>query len=139
MVYAYRASSSLVLFVYSPNDMQFAEGVSRSLSLLLCCHFLLYRPCVSRMHVHTFKGEPHYCCSGDTRPCWCLVNLQTFTPLTPHRIAARVAFVPHPIIAFKVAMVLNVDPRKANQTVRGTVQLPKGSGKSVRVGWLHVF
>eukprot|EP00903_Cladosiphon_okamuranus_P011397 g10740.t1 len=33
----------------------------------------------------------------------------------------------------EVAMVLNVDPRKANQTVRGTVQLPKGSGKSVRV------
>ncbi|CAN0433701.1 unnamed protein product, partial [Ectocarpus sp. 12 AP-2014] len=33
----------------------------------------------------------------------------------------------------EVAMVLNVDPRKANQTVRGTVQLPKGSGKTVRV------
>lgn len=32
----------------------------------------------------------------------------------------------------ELAMVLNVDPRKANQTVRGAVQLPKGSGKSVR-------
>lgn len=35
----------------------------------------------------------------------------------------------------EMAMVLNVDPRKANQTVRGAVQLPKGSGKSVREGW----
>lgn len=34
----------------------------------------------------------------------------------------------------QVALVLNVDPRKANQTVRGTVQLPRGSGKSVREG-----
>ncbi|CAN0177418.1 unnamed protein product, partial [Hapterophycus canaliculatus] len=33
----------------------------------------------------------------------------------------------------EIAMVLNVDPRKANQTVRGTLQLPKGNGKSVRV------
>lgn len=40
---------------------------------------------------------------------------------------------PHPRVC-KVAMVLNIDPRKANQTVRGTVQLPRGSGKSVRVG-----
>lgn len=32
----------------------------------------------------------------------------------------------------EVAMVLNVDPRKANQAVRGSVQLPKGTGKSVR-------
>lgn len=34
----------------------------------------------------------------------------------------------------ELAMVLNVDPRKANQTVRGAVQLPKGSGKAVSRG-----
>ncbi len=33
----------------------------------------------------------------------------------------------------EVAMNLNVDPRHADQMVRGTVQLPNGTGKSVRV------
>ncbi len=33
----------------------------------------------------------------------------------------------------EVAMNLNVDPRKAEQNIRGTVQLPHGTGKSVRV------
>ncbi len=33
----------------------------------------------------------------------------------------------------EVAMRLGVDPRKADQMVRGTVTLPKGTGKSVRV------
>ncbi|MDP6342045.1 MAG: 50S ribosomal protein L1, partial [Alphaproteobacteria bacterium] len=33
----------------------------------------------------------------------------------------------------EVAMNLNVDPRHADQMVRGTVQLPSGTGKSVRV------
>ncbi|CAM9531644.1 unnamed protein product, partial [Ascophyllum nodosum] len=33
----------------------------------------------------------------------------------------------------ELAVVLNVDPRKSNQTVRGAVQLPKGTGKTVRV------
>lgn len=32
-----------------------------------------------------------------------------------------------------VATALNVDPRKADQVVRGTVALPHGTGKSVRV------
>ena len=32
----------------------------------------------------------------------------------------------------ELAVVLNVDPRKSNQTVRGAVQLPKGTGKTVR-------
>jgi len=34
----------------------------------------------------------------------------------------------------EVAFRLGVDPRKADQLVRGTVSLPNGSGKSVRVG-----
>ena len=34
----------------------------------------------------------------------------------------------------EAAFRLGVDPRKADQTVRGTVSLPNGSGKSVRVG-----
>ena len=33
----------------------------------------------------------------------------------------------------EVAMNLNVDPRHADQMVRGTVQLPNGTGKSVRI------
>lgn len=33
----------------------------------------------------------------------------------------------------EVAMRLNVDPRKSDQNVRGVVQLPAGTGKSVRV------
>ena len=33
----------------------------------------------------------------------------------------------------EVATCLNVDPRKADQVVRGTVVLPHGTGKSVRV------
>jgi large subunit ribosomal protein L1 len=34
----------------------------------------------------------------------------------------------------EVAMNLNVDPRKQDQNVRGTVMLPHGTGKTVRVG-----
>jgi len=35
--------------------------------------------------------------------------------------------------SFEIAMNLGVDPRKADQLVRGTVALPHGTGKSVRV------
>jgi large subunit ribosomal protein L1 len=34
----------------------------------------------------------------------------------------------------EVAMRLGVDPRKADQMIRGTVSLPHGTGKSIRVG-----
>jgi large subunit ribosomal protein L1 len=34
----------------------------------------------------------------------------------------------------EIAMNLNIDPRKPDQNLRGTVMLPHGTGKSVRVG-----
>ncbi len=33
----------------------------------------------------------------------------------------------------EIAMNLNIDPRKADQNIRGLIQLPSGTGKSVRV------
>ena len=36
----------------------------------------------------------------------------------------------------EVALNLGVDPRHADQMVRGVVNLPKGTGKTVRVGGL---
>src|SRR5207248_6314206 len=34
----------------------------------------------------------------------------------------------------EIAMNLNLDPRKPDQNLRGTVMLPHGTGKTVRVG-----
>jgi large subunit ribosomal protein L1 len=38
----------------------------------------------------------------------------------------------------EIAMNLGVDPRHADQMVRGTVNLPNGTGKNIRVAVLHV-
>ena len=35
--------------------------------------------------------------------------------------------------SFEISMRLGVDPRKADQNIRGTVSLPNGTGKTVRV------
>jgi large subunit ribosomal protein L1 len=56
-----------------------------------------------------------------------------YAPLSAVRLARESAegrkFVP----TVEVAMVLGVDPRKADQMVRGTVNLPHGTGKTARV------
>lgn len=39
----------------------------------------------------------------------------------------------------EMAMVLNVDPRKSNENVRGSVILPKGSGKQARSTSSDIF
>ncbi|MDQ3991517.1 MAG: 50S ribosomal protein L1 [Actinomycetota bacterium] len=57
---------------------------------------------------------------------------QLYTPIDAIRILKEL-----PAAKFdetvEVAMRLGVDPRKADQMVRGTVSLPRGTGKSVRV------
>src|SRR5438874_10730827 len=55
-----------------------------------------------------------------------------YTPLEAARLAkdtATTKFDP----AVEVALRLGVDPRKADQMVRGTVNLPHGTGKTARV------
>ncbi|PWD50489.1 50S ribosomal protein L1 [Serinibacter arcticus] len=57
---------------------------------------------------------------------------QTYAPLAALRLAQQTAsskFDPTVEIAFR----LGVDPRKADQMVRGTVNLPHGTGKTARV------
>jgi large subunit ribosomal protein L1 len=59
-------------------------------------------------------------------------------PKGPVSIEEAIAFVQaHPGAKFdetiEIAMRLGVDPTKSDQTVRGTVSLPHGTGKSVRV------
>jgi large subunit ribosomal protein L1 len=56
----------------------------------------------------------------------------TYAPLEAVRLAQQTkttSFDP----TVEVAVVLGVDPRKADQMVRGTVALPHGTGKTVRV------
>ncbi len=57
---------------------------------------------------------------------------RTYSPLEAVRIAKQAtngAFDP----TVEVALCLGVDPRKADQMVRGTVNLPHGTGKTARV------
>ncbi len=61
-----------------------------------------------------------------------------FDPETEYELGAAVQMVKDAATAkfdetVEVAMNLNVDPRHADQMVRGVVQLPNGTGKTVRV------
>ncbi|WP_299447480.1 50S ribosomal protein L1 [uncultured Phycicoccus sp.] len=57
---------------------------------------------------------------------------KVYTPLEAVRIAKDVASAKYDETV-EVAMRLGVDPRKADQMVRGTVNLPHGTGKTARV------
>jgi large subunit ribosomal protein L1 len=54
------------------------------------------------------------------------------TPLEAVRLAKETSTTKYDATV-EVAMVLGVDPRKADQMVRGTVNLPHGTGKTARV------
>ncbi|MDD5706953.1 MAG: 50S ribosomal protein L1 [Kiritimatiellae bacterium] len=65
-------------------------------------------------------------------------DIKAKAPTAPVALAEAVAFVKaHAGAKFdetvEVAMRLGVDPKKSDQTVRGTVSLPHGTGKHVRV------
>ena len=55
-----------------------------------------------------------------------------YTPLEAVRLAKQTSTTKYDATV-EVAMVLGVDPRKADQMVRGTVNLPHGTGKTARV------
>jgi large subunit ribosomal protein L1 len=55
-----------------------------------------------------------------------------YTPLQAVRLAKETSTTKYDATV-EVAMRLGVDPRKADQTVRGTVNLPHGTGKTARV------
>lgn len=64
--------------------------------------------------------------------------LKSITPNKEYTIAEAIALVKKNATAkfdesVDIAMQLGVDPRKADQVVRGTVALPHGTGKTVRV------
>lgn len=56
-----------------------------------------------------------------------------YTPLEAIRLAKEAAGSKKFNSTLDVAMRLGVDPRKADQMVRGTVNLPHGTGKTARV------
>ncbi|WP_163567640.1 50S ribosomal protein L1 [Fodinicola feengrottensis] len=55
-----------------------------------------------------------------------------YSPLEAARLATQTSVTKYDATV-EVAMVLGVDPRKADQMVRGTVNLPHGTGKTARV------
>ncbi len=55
-----------------------------------------------------------------------------YTPLEAARLAKETSTTKYDATV-EVAIVLGVDPRKADQMVRGTVNLPHGTGKTARV------
>ena len=57
---------------------------------------------------------------------------RVYTPLEAVRLAKTTSTTKYDATV-EVAMVLGVDPRKADQMVRGTVNLPHGTGKTARV------
>ncbi|HEV7209471.1 MAG TPA: 50S ribosomal protein L1 [Mycobacteriales bacterium] len=57
---------------------------------------------------------------------------QTYTPMDAVRLAKQTSTTKYDSTV-EVALRLGVDPRKADQMVRGTVSLPHGTGKTVRV------
>ena len=59
-------------------------------------------------------------------------RMRLYTPLDAARLAKETAKVKLDATV-EVAIRLGVDPRKADQMVRGTVSLPNGTGKTVRV------
>src|ERR671939_695946 len=56
-----------------------------------------------------------------------------YSPLEAARLAKETAATSKMDPTVEVAMRLGVDPRKADQMVRGTVNLPHGTGKTARV------
>ncbi len=56
-----------------------------------------------------------------------------YTPLEAAELAQKTSVSKSFDGTVEVAMVLGVDPRKADQMVRGTVNLPHGTGKTARV------
>ncbi len=55
-----------------------------------------------------------------------------YTPLEAAKLAQQTSSVKYDATV-EVALLLGVDPRKADQMVRGTVNLPHGTGKTARV------
>src|SRR2546430_1775871 len=56
-----------------------------------------------------------------------------YAPLEAVRLARQTSATKRFDATVEVAMRLGVDPRKADQMVRGTVSLPHGTGKTARV------
>ena len=56
-----------------------------------------------------------------------------YSPLDAAKLAQETSTTKNQDATVEVAMLLGVDPRKADQMVRGTVNLPHGTGKTARV------